>query len=450
LSSQYFDPASGQSPDFNGYQADTYIVESTRLSEKFAAYNDIGDAWDERSRTFIVHLTLLAVSLSLFGLSTTIHGFMSKAFIALGTVVSIVVVIWAAFVMLKPLPSLPDTAIEAYSQGVGLAWRGKYQEAVQQFDAALAMEPGYANALYERGNAYFWLSDYPTSLRDYEAAIQAGREDTNAGWNLGWTYYLMGRYDDAIRMDRAVLEKDPSLVGVRFNLALALMVNGQFSEAEKEYQAGVDQAIQEMKSAREAGKQPPSAFWYYMDASAADIDNLLSEMNGSAQAWGQAPKANNISADHIQVRALADRMFYLLKDTTAALEFTGNAPPQTPRAMATAFQFGHEELDKDGNFVRYNTATSFPYGMDEVLVLFDYSSVKKGAPEVWKVYRDGVEDPTLRVVGSWKLEEAGSAAKPISYAYSSLFIFTPGHYTVELYIDSHLVGRGNFTVEEEK
>src|SRR5574340_1025929 len=38
LASRYFDPSSGNSPDIYGYQAETYIVEATRLGEKFAAY----------------------------------------------------------------------------------------------------------------------------------------------------------------------------------------------------------------------------------------------------------------------------------------------------------------------------------------------------------------------------------------------------------------------------
>jgi hypothetical protein len=187
-----------------------------------------------------------------------------------------------------------------------------------------------------------------------------------------------------------------------------------------------------------------------MDASAADIDGLLNEMSGRPNQWGQAPAATSISADHIQLRALADKMFYLLKDTTVSLEFTGKAPPQTPRGVATAFTFGHERLDDQGNFVQYDTATSFAYGMNEILVLFDYSGMTKGAQEIWKVYRDGVEDPTLRVLGTWNLEAAGSGVKSISYSYSDLFIFTPGEYTVEFYEDSHLIGRGSFTVEKQK
>lgn len=449
LSPKYFEPGSGITPHYSGYQADTYIVESTRLTEKFAAFNEIGDAWDDRSGAFVVHLTLLAVSLALFGLSTTISGFMRTVFLILGSTLAVVVAVWAAFVMLRPLPLLPETAIDAYAEGVGLAWRGEHEIAIQKFNEALTAEPDYANALYERGNAWFSLSDYPAALRDFEAAVNAGREDTNAGWNLGWTYYVMGRYEDAIRVNRAVLEKDPSLIAVRFNLALALMVNGQLKEAEAEYLAGVDQAVNEMAAARQSGAQPPSSFWYYLDASAADIENLLNEMSGKSYPWGQAPTATSISTDHIQLRALSDRMYYLLKDTTVALEFTGQPSPQTARGVATAFTFGHEELDEEGSFVQYNTAASFAYGMNEVLVLFDYSGMTKNALEVWKVYRNGVEDPTLRVIGNWKLEQSGGAAKPISYSYSDLFIFTPGFYTVELYVDSHLIGRGSFTVEPQ-
>lgn len=449
-SSQYFDPNSDNLPDSSGYQADTYLVESTRLEEKFQAYNEIGDAWDNRSNAFIAHLTLLAVSLSLFGLSATMAGKMRGIFIALGSIIAALVAAWAAFIMLTPLPALPDAAINAYSEGVGLAWRGDYRGAVQKFDAALAEKPDYANAFYDRGNAYFSLGDYPSAAANYEAALQVGRADTNVGWNLGWTYYLLGRFDDAIQMDRATLSRDPSLIAVRFNLALVLMANGQFAEARSEYENGISQAVHEVVAAHQEGKQPPSSFWYYLDASATDIDNLLLEMNGNPKPWSQAPARGSIVTDPVKLRALAGEMFYQLKDTTVSLEFTGKAPPQTQRPTASAFQFAQEEFDDQGNFTKYDIATTFAYGINSMQVLFDYNGMTPGASEIWKVYRNGSEDPTLRVVNTWGLQESGSAAKPISYAYSNLFVFRSGEYTVELYIDSHLIGRGTFTVEEQK
>ena len=47
----YFDAASGFGPDMSRYESDVYVVESARLSEKFAAYNELGNAWDNRANT---------------------------------------------------------------------------------------------------------------------------------------------------------------------------------------------------------------------------------------------------------------------------------------------------------------------------------------------------------------------------------------------------------------
>ncbi len=456
FASPYFDPASRNQPNVARYQADTYIVESTRLSELFAAYNEIGNARDARANLFFVHLTLLAVALSLYGLSTTLHGAMRYVFLGVGSLIAGVVVVWALVVLLLPFPVLSEAAIQSYSNGVGKSWYGDFDGAIREFDSALAQKPDYADAYYERGNAkyfnayYYGRGDFGSALADYEAAVQAGRDDTSVGWNLGWMYYLVGRFDDAVETDRLVLNRDPGLLGVRFNLALALMARGDFAEAESEYRRGVEDAVREVSDARAQNLQPPASMWYYMDASAQDIDSLILELDGNPQWWSQAPSREAVPADQTQLRGLAARMFVLLRDTTAALEFTGQAAPAAVTASVTPFQFAQEEYDSAGKLVGYNIADSFPYGTDAMVVLFDYSGMVTGQSEVWKVYRDGVEDPTLRAVNHWKFQDSGKGAKPISYAYSTLFVFTPGEYTVELYIDFHLIQRGTFIVEQAR
>lgn len=447
----YYDPASGYGPNVSKYEADLYVVDSTRLTEKFTAYNKLSNAWSDRAKSFIVHLTLLAVSLSLFGLSTTMRGFMRGVFIALGIVNAGVVVLWALIVMVMPLPSMSEAAIESYANGVGKAWYGDSDGAIADFDQALALEPGYANALYERGNAYYSQGDFQSALANYEAAAQAGRDDTSVGWNLGWTYYLVGRFDEAIATDRAVLAKDPSLIGVQFNLALALLANGDLAEAETEYYRGVNQAVDEVARARAGNLAPPSSFWHSMDAAAQDLESLLLELDGNARWWSQAPNRGAITADQAQIRDLASRMFQALRDTTTALEFTGGAPvPPGAAITISPFEFALEKYDSDGKFLNYEKATSFAYRTNSITVMFDYSGLTPGQSELWKVYHNGREDPTLRVINAWGLKDSGSAVKLISYAYSNLFIFAPGEYTVELYIDSHLVQRGTFIVEESK
>jgi hypothetical protein len=184
-----------------------------------------------------------------------------------------------------------------------------------------------------------------------------------------------------------------------------------------------------------------------MDASAQDIDSLLLELDGNAKWWSQTTSRGVITTDQAQLRGLAERMFHLLKNTTTALEFTGGAPGADAPATATAFEFAQEEYDDNGDFLQYNRATTFPNGTKAMVILFDYSGVTPGQSEIWKVYINGTEEPTLRVISHWGLQESGSGAKSISYAYSDLFVFASGEYTVELYINSHLVQRGTFIVE---
>jgi len=64
---------------------------------------------------------------------------------------------------------------------------------------------------------------------------------------------------------------------------------------------------------------------------------------------------------------------------------------------------------------------------------------------LWKLYRDGWEDPSWRLLEDWSLGEMGSAEMP--FAYSNLYFFSTGEYAIEMYVDSQLMQRGEFTIE---
>ena len=73
LAAPYFDAATGN-VNIAQYEADVYLVEITTLTEKFVAATAVKEAWDYKSNTYIIHITLLAVALFLLGLSATISG----------------------------------------------------------------------------------------------------------------------------------------------------------------------------------------------------------------------------------------------------------------------------------------------------------------------------------------------------------------------------------------
>lgn len=439
----------GDWPDSYKYEADLYVVEATRAAEHFAAEAARGNGWDGIASAFVVQLTLLAVALSLYGLSTTMGTWVRWLFVGVGSALVLLCLAWMALALIWPLPELPDDAIDAYAEGVGLAYQGRDEEAIPLFSTALDVAPDYASAYYDRANSYYNLGNYEQAAADYAAAKANGRDDVNVGWNLGWTYYLLGRYDEAVQTDVRVLELDPTVVGVRTNLALALMAQGKIENARIEYDHALNEAARQVVEAHAANQEPPSSLWYYLDAAALDIENLLAQVNGAPKPWTQAPAAHLVTADFGALQTFGAEQMKRIKEHTVALEFTGRPPGAPSSANVSDFEFGQEVLDVQGNFERYDTGDTFAYGTNDMVILFDYVGLRDGQSEVWKVYVNGYEDASLRVVSDWAVGESGGAAKSISYAYSNVFIFAPGEYTVELYIDSELLKRGTFWVLEE-
>jgi tetratricopeptide (TPR) repeat protein len=330
---------------------------------------------------------------------------------------------------------------------VGLAWEGRDNEAIGAFNNAISLAPQYANAYYERANSQYAVGNYAQAAADYEAAIAAGRDDTNALWNLGWTYYLLGQFDNAVRINQHALAVDPTLIAVRMNQGAALLAQGRIENAITEYDLALNEAVRQVAEARARGEQPPASLWYYMDAGAADLQSLLDEAGGAPRAWTQSPPASAIIVDRTALETNARQLIVRIKETAVALEFSGAAPGPRGGAAASEFQFVQEVYDANGNFVEYRDSAVNEYGINQIGILFDYSGFITGAREVWKVYVNGYEDPALRVVGELALTGGGSGIKRISYAFSKIFVFAPGEYTVELYIDHHLIRSGTFIVE---
>jgi tetratricopeptide (TPR) repeat protein len=397
-----------------------------------------------------VHITILAVSLFLFGLSTTIVGRARWIFVAAGLLITLIAVIWAVAVFLTPVPELPDKAIDAYARGVGLAYQGDSQNAVAAFDEALALAPDYANALFERAAAKSDIGDYPAAVADFEATRAAGRDDASVAWNLAWFYYLQGHFDEAIQTNRRTIEQDPGLLEAHFDLALALLVSEQIEAAKAEYAQTLALAAEQVAQARAADKQPPASVWWSFDDAAASLDGLLDRFEGFEDSWwSRTPPLDKIT-DPEAVKAAAEELIRQIRGNSVALEYTGQPLAGAPAAQIRPFEFaGDIEYDEAGEVVGYTVADSFPPGTDEVLVVFDYEGMQDGQEVVMKVYHNGEEDPSWRAVDQWALGQAGEDGFfSLSYAYSNVYTLAPGEYWVEIYIDSHLAQRGYFVIEE--
>jgi tetratricopeptide (TPR) repeat protein len=447
LNAPYYSPASGQEPDVAWYEADTYLVDITRLRENFMAASAVKEGWDYKANTYILLLTLLAVALFLFGLSSTISSPTTRwIFSGGGALISIVTIIWAVQLMNKPVFDLREqgTAIEDFAQGVGFSSQSRHADAIARFDRALQAYPQYSNALFNRGQSYFALGENEKAIADYEAARTAGDLSANLAGELAYAYYLEGRFDDAIAMNQTALRTSPGELWIQFDLAISHLAAGNLDLAKAEYKRGMDMATRQVADAKTAGKEPPSYLWWGMMDAAESLDDLVAGLDNP-----ESKPASSKLAVMDMISLEGPSLIASLKSLALALEYTG-APPKTGLlAEISPFEFVEPVKNTKGEIIAYGEPVDeFEYGIDEFAVLFDFTGLVDGQDFVFKLYINGVEDPSWRIVDTWSLGAEGSAEIPISYAYSDTFVFEPGTYTVELYIDYQLVQRGTFTVIE--
>jgi len=117
-------------------------------------------------------------------------------------------------------------------KGYQFVQQEQFQQAVQEFQAALALDPRLVRIRYQLGVSYFALQQWPEARREFERL----RKETNA--DPGVLYYL-GRLDlQEENVEGAIhrLEKiatDPPFPDTSYYLGSAYLKTGRLAEAEK-------------------------------------------------------------------------------------------------------------------------------------------------------------------------------------------------------------------------
>lgn len=451
LGPQYFDASNGY-PDSYKFQAESYLIEATRLSETYLAEANLGNEMDNTADSLIVQITLLTVSLSLYGLSLALKGKVRWLFVGVGSSIVVFCMVWMSWSLLELLgrSQVNQSAIDSYAMGYGLSYQGRYEEAIDQFTKAIEENPFYDKAYYERGLAYYSLGDLDSAITEMEnARFQGMQDDTSLNWNLGWIYYLNGDYLKAIDINDQVLNAHPEVVGVRMNQAISYLAMGDFENAQKQYDLLIQEAEKQVTDARARNSEPSASLWLYLDAGSIDLQNLIDTLESNSKSWTQSPPKDLIGGDHNAVREFAFTQMTNLKEVTTALEYTGQLPASDSPTQIDSMIVGHiTEISPEGFIAGFEPASNdiIEYGEKS----FDIEFVYSGEPPqeiIWKVYVNGREDQSLRKIFNQDLSAGNLWYQTFGYDYTNVFILASGEYVVELFADSKLIGRIAFSVQ---
>jgi tetratricopeptide (TPR) repeat protein len=136
-----------------------------------------------------------------------------------------------------------------YNKGITANSTKNYDEAVEYFKKAVAVEPTYAKGYVNLGVAYSMLEEDDKALATFQEGVSVDSTSIEAWENLGITYQTMKEYTKAREAFAKVVELDPEYVGGKLALADMYFNEGNYQKALEFYtqaaeQKGDDPALQ--------------------------------------------------------------------------------------------------------------------------------------------------------------------------------------------------------------
>ena len=127
---------------------------------------------------------------------------------------------------------LPGRVLIAHNNlGQVYSNKGMYDNAVVQFEKALAIDPNYAKAYNNLGLVYYAKGMFDEANAQFKNALTINPNLAEAYNNLGLVYYTKGMFDEAIVQFEKALAIDPNYANTHNNLGLVYYTKGMFDEA---------------------------------------------------------------------------------------------------------------------------------------------------------------------------------------------------------------------------
>ncbi len=139
----------------------------------------------------------------------------------------------AAEVLTRASEAVELTATVRYLMGDAALRRGRAQEAIGEFNAALEMEPNNTDALFGLANAQRRLRRLDDATATLDRLASIAPEYPALSIERGRIFEALGNPSRAVRSYRQALEADPENLDLVLRLGAALVATGEYDEAEE-------------------------------------------------------------------------------------------------------------------------------------------------------------------------------------------------------------------------
>ncbi len=134
----------------------------------------------------------------------------------------------------------PGKARPYNNRGDALADQDKIQEALSDFDKAIAIHPKFSMAYYNRGNMFKKQKKYEQALADYNSAISYRPEFEKAFNNRGSVYKELNRLDQALADYDKAISFNPDYYMAYNNRGTVFILQSQYPRAIEDLNKAID------------------------------------------------------------------------------------------------------------------------------------------------------------------------------------------------------------------
>jgi tetratricopeptide (TPR) repeat protein len=143
----------------------------------------------------------------------------------------------------------------------GVAWEriGKYREAIDDYNRVLTIDPNDAMAYNNRGNAKAGSGLWEEAIADYQKALELRPSLAIARVNTALARYQIGDVEQSLKDFRNLTRKYPLFADVRAGFTALLWETGNQGEAESNWVAavGIDSRYQDLDWVANIRRWPP-------------------------------------------------------------------------------------------------------------------------------------------------------------------------------------------------